>query len=214
MARQLLKLVLVSCFPAVVIIVMFGCKSVNWPVLSPTQNSVPIDSGQLRMATGEEARTAGGAGLPEEMEDEATAKANVQQALERFYAAFNSVFDGDTGPMSKVWSRSPDITYVDTFGTMHVGWPAIRETLERQAKEKAGARISAGDFEISLKDRLAYTWCTEQWESKNAEPEKLHANNVFRREKGGWKLIHHHNDQGLAVKKAAGQGAGKEENLK
>jgi hypothetical protein len=208
MAKQLLKLVLVICFPAVVIIVMFGCKSVNWPTLSPTQNSVPIDSGQLRMAGGEEAGTAGGAGLPEEMEDEATAKANVQQALERFYSAFNSLFDGDTGPMSKVWSGSPDITYVDTFGTMHVGWPAIRETLERL--EKAGTRISAGDFEINLKDRLAYTWCTEQWESKNAVPEKLHANNVFRREKGGWKLIHHHNDQGMAVKKATGQG----ENLK
>jgi len=209
MARQLLKLVLISCFPVIAIIVIFGCKSVNWPSLSPVENSIPIDLGQSRTAGGEEAGTAGG-GLPEKMEDEATAKANVQQALERFYAAFNSAFDGDTEPMSKVWSGSPDVTYVDTFGTMHVGWPAIKETLERQAKEKAGTRISAGDFEINLKDRFAYTWCTENWESKNAETEKLHANNVFRYEKGGWKLIHHHNDQGLAVKKAKGQG----ENLK
>jgi len=212
MAKQLLKPVLISCFSAAVIVVMFGCKSVSWPSLSPAENSVPIDSGSLMTAGEEEAGTSGGAGLPEE--DEATAKANVQQALERFYAAFNSVFEGDVRPMSKVWSGSPDITYVDTFGTMHVGWPAIKETLERLTKTKAGTLISASDFEINFKDRLAYTWCTEQWESKNAEPEKLHANNVFRYEKGGWKLIHHHNDQGLAVKKAAGQGAGKEENLK
>jgi ketosteroid isomerase-like protein len=209
MARQILKLVLISCFPAMLIVVMFGCKSVDWPVLSPTQNSVPVDIGPFEV-TAERANAAGGSGVTEEMEDEATAKINVQQSLERFYAAFNSAFDGNTKPMRKVWSDSPDITYVDTFGTMHVGWPAIKETLERLAKTKEGTRISAGDFEISLKDRLAYTWCTEKWESKNAEPEKLHANNVFRYEKGQWKLIHHHNDQGLAVKKAKGEG----ENLK
>ena len=201
MSTQILRLVLMSCLLSVLCIGIYGCyKSTPWPA----------------MVTGGEATTGAPAAAKvkpaatalqksaETPEDPAVSREKVKQNSERFYAAMNNMFEGNAEPMSEVWSHAPDITYVDSFGTMYVGWPSIEETLKRFAKTKTGSRVSAADLEINLRDELAYTWCIENWRDKTGDPNgtKLHANNVFRRENSEWKLIHHHNDQGLAVKKA------------
>jgi ketosteroid isomerase-like protein len=113
-----------------------------------------------------------------------TPENDVLEANEAFYDAFAK---RDVAAMEAMWSQRSDIACV------HPGWDALvgrREVLQSWrailASPEAPEVECAGAVAHVLGD-VAYVVCNEVLPSA-----ELCATNVFVRENGGWKLVHHH----------------------
>ena len=54
----------------------------------------------------------------------------VRAATEQFYAALNTMFTGELGPMKDVWSHAGDVTYMGPAGGLQVGWNQVLKEWE------------------------------------------------------------------------------------
>ncbi|HEV8711480.1 MAG TPA: nuclear transport factor 2 family protein [Candidatus Binatia bacterium] len=135
------------------------------------------------------------------------AEEEVRQAADAFYAALNRMFTGDMGPMSEIWSHASDVTDMGPFGGRLVGWEKVGAEFEREAKMKLGGKVEARDVVVRVGGDLGYTLCVEHGENMSADGKPVtvdhRATNIFRREAGKWKLIHHHTDISEALQKAS-----------
>lgn len=118
------------------------------------------------------------------------AAASALAANQAFYAAFNA---RDMPAMAAAWSAGDDVTCV------HPGWDAVSGrtlVLESYAAIFANPsqpRIIAGGESVTLAGDAAVVVCHEL---VGGSP--LVATNVFRREDGAWKVVHHHAGQVVA----------------
>ena len=135
------------------------------------------------------------------------AEDEVRQASDAFYAALNRMFTGDMGPMSEIWSHASDVTDMGPFGGRLVGLEEVGAEFEREAKMKLGGKVEARDVLVRVGGDLGYTLCVEHGENMSADGKPVivdhRATNIFRREAGKWKLIHHHTDISEALQKAS-----------
>jgi ketosteroid isomerase-like protein len=101
--------------------------------------------------------------------------------------------------MLKVWSHSAEVTEMGPFGDRSVGWTAVHEEFERDAKLKLGGKIEPRGILVRTDGDLGYVVCFEHGENLSPGgkmvPVDMRATSVFRREAGGWKMVHHHTDQ-------------------
>jgi len=52
----------------------------------------------------------------------------IEEATREFYAALNTLLDGNAEPMLELWSHADDVTYMSPFGELVVSWaPAVPE---------------------------------------------------------------------------------------
>ncbi|MFM1878672.1 MAG: hypothetical protein RLZZ241_1538 [Bacteroidota bacterium] len=123
---------------------------------------------------------------------------SLQAANNQFYDALNIMFTGDVGPVNAVWSHEADITYMGPFGGMHSGWEQVGAEFANVAALKIGGSISCENLEVRVLGDVGYTLCVEAGENLDNEgnpvPVRHRATNVFRKENGVWKLVHHHTD--------------------
>lgn len=121
----------------------------------------------------------------------------VRQATDEFYAALNTMFEGNVEPMKAVWSHADDVTYMGPDGKFTVGWDQVSKDWDRQAAMKLGGTIQAEGTHATVGQDLATVECYEVGENViNGKPQKvsLRATNVFRKENGQWQMIGHHTD--------------------
>jgi ketosteroid isomerase-like protein len=121
----------------------------------------------------------------------------VRQASEQFYAAVNRFVNGDAGPMLQVWSKTPEVTTMHPIGGLEVGWEQVRARWEQGAQLFSSGYVTLRDPLIQASDDLAYETGTEVGQVTVAgQPTSLEyrVTNVYRREAGGWKIVHHHSD--------------------
>ncbi|HXT37649.1 MAG TPA: nuclear transport factor 2 family protein [Chloroflexota bacterium] len=126
----------------------------------------------------------------------------VRQASDRFYAALNAMANGDAGPMSAIWAHSGDVTTMHPIGHREVGWEQVRPTWEQVASIAGGGQIRLRDQLIRVGTDLAYEVAVEEGEITMArEPVAFNqrVTNIYRREGGEWKIIHHHSDPSPAA---------------
>jgi ketosteroid isomerase-like protein len=108
----------------------------------------------------------------------------VRAANEAFYVAF---VRGDLAAMDAVWSRDPQVTCT------HPGWDVLRGRDEVMASWAAilgnpgRPRIKASDVHVIVRGDMAMVICHE-----HVPGARLAATNVFVREGGGWRMLHHH----------------------
>lgn len=125
--------------------------------------------------------------------DEAVLAAN-----DGFYAALNTMFTGDAGPMLAVWSHEDDVTYMGPTGDYDRGWDAVQENWEAQAALKLGGRVEPADISVIRGEDVAVISNYEEGENTNADGEvvkvKLRGTNIYRKEDGAWKMVGHHTD--------------------
>jgi ketosteroid isomerase-like protein len=131
----------------------------------------------------------------------ATAGANEDSALEAaadFYEALNVMFTGDLGPMKEVWSHADDVTYMSPLGGYQVGWTDTLKVWETSAAMKLGGKVEAADLHVIASNDLAIVQNHEVGSNigPDGEIEKvsIRATNIFRKEKGEWKMVSHHTD--------------------
>ncbi len=123
--------------------------------------------------------------------------AAVRAAVSRFYAALNTLFTGQLEPMIGLWSHRADVTYMGPGGGFRHGWPEVLADWEGQAKMKLGGSVEAKDITITVGHDLAIVSDMEIGHNVvngKRQDLTLRATNLFRREKGVWKMIGHHTD--------------------
>lgn len=96
------------------------------------------------------------------------------------------------------------------LGGRQTGWPEVRETWEMAANAISEGSVEVSDLRITmLADDAAYTIGTENASATiggTLVSFSARCTNVYRREGGAWKLVHHHVDL-LPDMAAAFQGA-------
>lgn len=123
--------------------------------------------------------------------------AEVRSASEQFYSALNKMANGDAGPLAGIWANSPEVTTMHPIGGREVGWEAVRASFEGVADNAADGTIELSDQIIHRVGDLAYELGVERGRFTLAgHPVDIEhrVTNVYRREGGTWKIVHHHTD--------------------
>lgn len=131
----------------------------------------------------------------------------VRQASDRFYAALDSMLNGDAAPMADVWSHDPTVSTMHPLGGREVGWDAVRGSWEAAGQAFEGGTQEVSDLEVCVLGDTAYTTGIEHVDA-TIGGKSLHfdirATNIFRREDGEWKVVHHHTDPDGPLQEALG----------
>jgi ketosteroid isomerase-like protein len=121
----------------------------------------------------------------------------VRKASEQFYAGLNRMANGDAGPLSDIWSQRSDATAMHPIGGREVGWDKVRESFRQVAQVASEGRITLDDQLIQVSGDLAYEVGVERGGLKLVGEQAAingRVTNIYRREGGHWKIVHHHTD--------------------
>jgi ketosteroid isomerase-like protein len=128
-----------------------------------------------------------------------TTETEVQQASDQFYEALNQMAaTGNAGAVIAEWSQRQTGSTMHPIGGREIGRDQVTATWKQAAPAFSEGKVSAHDVVvIPLCDDVAYTAGTERIEGK-VGGEMMHgewrATNIYRREDGDWKIVHHHAD--------------------
>jgi ketosteroid isomerase-like protein len=118
----------------------------------------------------------------------------VRAASDRFYSALNRM---DVSQLETVWSHDDNVTAMHPMGGEEIGWPAVRSSFEQAAGVTSDVTVELTDRVIQTGDDLAYETGIERGRGKVAGQQidlEHRVTNVYRREGGQWKMVHHHTD--------------------
>lgn len=121
----------------------------------------------------------------------------VRRASETFYAALNDMANGDARQLAEIWSHGGSVTTMHPIGGREVGWDQVRGSWEQVAKVASEGEVRLTDQLIEVVGDMAYEVGTEQGKAKfNGQPVSINhrVTNIYRRESGTWKVVHHHTD--------------------
>jgi ketosteroid isomerase-like protein len=122
----------------------------------------------------------------------------VRTASAQFYAALNRMMDGDVAALADIWSHGAAVTTMHPIGGRQVGWDEVRGSFEQVAGLASGGHAELRDQSISIVgDDVAYEVGVEHAQATLAGEQvssEHRVTNIYRREAGGWKIVHHHTD--------------------
>ena len=126
----------------------------------------------------------------------------IRKVSEQFYAGLNRMANGERGALADSWSHSADVTTMHPIGGRQVGWDAVRDSFDQVGEIASDGKIDLKDQRIEVAGDMAYELGIEQGQFKMAgHPVSFEhrVTNIYRREAGGWKLVHHHADTSPAM---------------
>jgi ketosteroid isomerase-like protein len=132
----------------------------------------------------------------------ASAADEVHGASERFYAALNRMLNGNADSLADIWSHSAAVTTMHPIGGREVGWDKVGQAWEQVAKVFSGGQVKLNDQIIQVAGDMAYEVGSEQGEAKLDGQQVAidhRVTNIYRRESGAWKIVHHHTDVSPAM---------------
>jgi ketosteroid isomerase-like protein len=131
-----------------------------------------------------------------------SAENEVRQASAQFYAALNSMGNGDASKMPDIWSHSATVTTMHPIGGREVGWDEVKAPWGQVAQLTSDGQINLNDQLIQVSGDMAYEVGTEQGQATMAGEQvaiNQRVTNIYRRENGAWKIVHHHADVSPAM---------------
>jgi ketosteroid isomerase-like protein len=125
------------------------------------------------------------------------------RASEQFYVALNALVRGNPSPMADVWSHAADVSTMHPTGRRQIGWEQVWQGWEEDAHVFSSGPVAVEHVTpldlvlLPLSDNVACTLGTEHAEARAGGQAVVvdgRATNIYRRERGEWKMIHHHVD--------------------
>jgi ketosteroid isomerase-like protein len=112
---------------------------------------------------------------------------------------------GDASSLTDIWVHSAEATTMHPIGDRQVGWDQISKSFERVARLSTGGHVAISDQLFRVHGDTAYEVGVERAEFA-AGGTQLTVNsrvtNIYYREAGGWKIIHHHGDKSPGISEA------------
>jgi len=126
----------------------------------------------------------------------------VRETSAQFYAALNQMANGDASSMPDIWSHSTTVTTLHPIGGREVGWDEVKGPWDQVAQLSAGGQVNLNDQLIQVSGDMAYEVGLEQGQFTMAGEQVAidqRVTNIYRRENGAWKIVHHHSDTSPAM---------------
>ena len=131
-----------------------------------------------------------------------SAEDEVRTASQQFYAALNRMANGDSSAMADIWSQSATVTTMHPVGGREVGWDAVKASFEQVAQVASDGKVELKEQLIRVAGDVAYEMGVEQGQLKLAGHQvaiEHRVTNVYQRQAGAWKMVHHHTDTSPAM---------------
>jgi ketosteroid isomerase-like protein len=94
------------------------------------------------------------------------------------------------------------------FGDRLLGWEEVRASWEQAAQAFSDGQVALDDMVVvPITEDAAYTLGTEHGQGRVGDELvriEWRVTNIYCREAGGWKIVHHHTDFSSAVAEALG----------
>ena len=135
-------------------------------------------------------------------------ESEVREASDRFYAAMNRMVNGDSHPLKDIWSHDATVTAMHPIGGRMIGWDQVRQSFDDVGGIASDGRVRLTEQIVHVAGDLAYEVGVERGQAKfsgKQVPIEFRVTNIYRREKGTWKIVHHHTDFSPALVEAVGQ---------
>jgi ketosteroid isomerase-like protein len=126
-----------------------------------------------------------------------TIENDVRAASEKFYSALNRMLNGDASPLEDIWSHSATVTTMHPIGGREVGWNQVRGSREQVAQLATHGQVRLSYQFIQVAGDAAYELGVEHGQFTLAGKPvtgECRVTNIYRRESGAWKIVHHHTD--------------------
>ncbi len=134
-----------------------------------------------------------------------SAEDEVRKASEQFYAALNRMLNGDIGPLADIWLHTPAVTTMHPIGGRELGWNNVFEAWTQVAKMASDGQVKLTDQLIQVTGDMAYEVGVEQGQARFGGKQvsiEQRVTNIYRREAGTWKIVHHHADVSPSMRDA------------
>ena len=133
-----------------------------------------------------------------------TTETEVKQASDQFYTALNQMLaTGDAGALPAVWSQGQTGSTMNPIGDRELGRDQVLALWEQAGPAFSEGKASVDDLVVvPLGADVAYTVGTERFAGKVGGETfrgEWRATNIYRREDGGWRIVHHHTDINLGM---------------
>lgn len=131
-----------------------------------------------------------------------SAENDVRKASVSFYSALSRMANGDNGPMASVWSQDDGACAQHPIGGRDLGTAAVVASFGKVAEIAEGGHVTIADQKVLVLGDTAIETGVEKGSvtmaGMTAEIDHR-VTNVYRRENGGWKIVHHHTDLSPAL---------------
>jgi len=126
----------------------------------------------------------------------------VRNASNQFYAALNKMVNGSSQSLSDIWSHSSAVTTMHPIGGRQVGWKDVWATWDQTAQVASEGQVKLQDQFIRVVGDMAYEIGVENAGFMLAGQkitDKVRVTNIYQKEDGKWKIVHHHSDLSPAM---------------
>ncbi len=126
----------------------------------------------------------------------------IRKASGQFYAGLNRMANGEVGALSDIWSHGAGVTTMHPIGGRELGWDAVKGSFDGVAKVSSDGKIGLKEQLIQVAGDMAYESGIEHGKFKMAGHQVIlehRVTNIYRREAGAWKIVHHHADTSAAM---------------
>ncbi|RTZ45837.1 DUF4440 domain-containing protein [Candidimonas sp. SYP-B2681] len=110
--------------------------------------------------------------------------------------------NGDGNSLADIWSHSAAVMAMHPIGGREVGWDAVRASFQKVAELASEGKIELKDQFIRLAGDVACEAGIEHGHLKLAGQQitiEHRVTNIYQREAGAWKIVHHHTDVSPAM---------------
>jgi len=126
-----------------------------------------------------------------------TIEDEVRAASDKFYSALNRMLNGDASLLGDIWFHSATVTTMHPIGGREVGWDQVRGSWEQLAQVATQGQVRLSDQFIQAAGDMAYELGVEHPQltlGGQSVIGDIRVTNIYRRESGAWKIVHHHTD--------------------
>jgi len=126
----------------------------------------------------------------------------VREASKNFYVALNRMANGESNTLAVAWEQNGSVTAMHPIGGREVGWDAVEGSFNQVASVASDGKVELKNQLINVLGDVAYEVGIEALQFKMAGQEiggEIRVTNIYRKEGGTWKVVHHHTDTSPAM---------------